>query len=82
MPIITDRPKPRTNGVPCGARWRLIRRVDRTKPLPATITEVSSHCQRCGRGLRHVDLLESADGVRLAAGKQCSKRLREGGAHA
>jgi hypothetical protein len=58
------------------AGWHLTRRVDLAKPLPPPILDVTNRCQRCGRALRYVDLLEDQEGVRLAVGRLCSRRLR------
>jgi len=59
--------------------WRLRRRVDLSKASPYLVPD---RCERCVRGLRYVDLLENMEGERLAVGRQCSRRLREGSADA
>jgi hypothetical protein len=56
--------------------WRLVKRVDRTKPSTFL---TPGRCQRCNRCLRFVDLLADGDGARLAVGRQCSRKLRTGG---
>jgi hypothetical protein len=53
--------------------WQLVGRLDLAKPWPFPIPE---RCQRCGRRLRFVDVLENLEGERLAVGKACSRRMR------
>ncbi len=56
--------------------WRVRHaRIDRRGAWPFPLPDC---CQRCGRGLRYVVVLENPGGERLAVGKQCARRLRMG----
>ncbi len=65
--------------LPENRAWKLVRRIDLTRPTTFIAPE---RCERCGRALRYVDLLENDNGERLAVGRQCGRRLREGGGDA
>jgi hypothetical protein len=50
------------------------RRIDRLGAWPFALPD---RCQRCGRGLRYVYLLQNRDGERVGVGEQCARRLLE-----
>jgi hypothetical protein len=70
---VNTKPSARGNG------WRRVGRYDLAKP---PLFPVPSRCQRCGRRMRFVCVLENREGQRLAVGKQCARQLRKGADHA